>query len=341
MNNNMTSMPTHKSNGSLVWNVLKILLALGLVFFVLSKTDIAELSSTLQNASIFWLIVSGVLFVVLTLLKTLQYYTLMRNELTYAQVLNLIVWQNAVSNFFLAGAGILTYITTTRMEHEMKLSRSVTIFFLTKVGDLTAIWLALGISSRLVWSQIGVLQIPVLVLLGGIGIVLAGFFLTILFRQRFVFALDKILTRLGALKIKLVEKGMSYFRSLATIKQDKILSLFGRLLLYSLIYLIITISWIYANLAIFHLQLNIPAVIFVSVLMQLISYFPISVFGGLGINETSALYFWSFFDVSQDLLAPALIGVRVVFYLFNMIPLIYLPVYSTFLRPKEQVHNEP
>jgi uncharacterized membrane protein YbhN (UPF0104 family) len=340
MNNNMTSTPTHKSNGSLVWNVLKILLALGLVFFVLSKTDVAELSSTLQSASIFWLIVSAVLFVLLTLLKTLQYYTLMRHELTYAQVLNLIVWQNAVSNFFLAGAGILTYITTTRMEHEMKVSRSVTIFFLTKVGDLTAIWLALGISSRLVWSQIGILQIPILILLAGIGIVLAGFFLTILYRQRFVFTLDRILTRLGALKIKLIEKGMSDLRSLATVKQARILNLFGRLLLYSLLYLAITISWMYANLAIFHLQLNIPAVIFVSVLMQLVSYFPISVFGGLGINETSALYFWSFFDVSQDVLAPALIGIRIVFYLFNMIPLIYLPVYSTFLRPKEQVHNE-
>lgn len=336
----MTSVPTHKSNASLAWNVLKILLALGLVFFVLSKTDVAELSSTLQNVSLVWLIISGVLFVFLTLLKTLQYYTLMRNELTYAQVLNLIIWQNAVSNFFLAGAGVLTYITTTRMEHEMKLSRSVTIFFLTKIGDLTAIWLALLISSRLVWSQIGILQIPVLVLLGGIGIALAGFFLTILFRQRFVSTLDNILARMGVLRIKSVEKGISYLRSLAAIKQEKVLNLFGRLLVYSLMYLAITISWIYANLAIFHLQLNILALIFVGVLMQLISYFPVSVFGGLGINETSALYFWSFFDIPQDVLAPALIGVRVVFYLFNMIPLIYLPVYSTFLKPKEQVHNE-
>jgi uncharacterized membrane protein YbhN (UPF0104 family) len=177
-------------------------------------------------------------------------------------------------------------------------------------------------------------------LLGGIGIALAGFFLTILFRQRFVSTLDNILARMGVLKIKSVEKGISYLRSLAAIKQEKVLSLFGRLLLYSLMYLAITISWIYANLAIFHLQLNILALIFVGVLMQLISYFPVSVFGGLGINETSALYFWSFFDIPQDVLAPALIGVRVVFYLFNMIPLIYLPVYSTFLKPKEQVHNE-
>jgi len=336
----MTSTPTRKRDFSFVWNFLKILLALGLVFFVFSKTDLATLSSTLRNASAFWLIISCLLFVLLTLLKALQYYTLMRNDLTYAQVLNLIVWQNAVSNFFLAGAGILTYLTTTRMEHEMKLSRSVLIFFLTKVGDLTAIWLALVISSSLVWSKIHILRIPVIVLVLGMGILITGFFLTALFRQRFVSILDQFLDWVGASKIGLVEKGMSFLRNLANIRQVKVLNLFGRLLLYSLIYLAITISWIYANLAIFHLRLDILAIIFVSALMQLVSYFPVSVFGGLGISETSALYFWSFFDIPQDVLAPALIGIRVVFYLFNLIPLIYLPVYSALLKPKEHAPNE-
>jgi hypothetical protein len=80
----------------------------------------------------------------------------------------------------------------------------------------------------------------------------------------------------------------------------------------------------------------VSAVIFVSVLIQLVSYFPVAVFGGLGIHETSSLYFWSFFDLPQDVLAPALIGIRIVFYLFNLIPLIYLPLYSVFLKPHEQ-----
>ena len=336
----MTSLPGYKSNRSWVWNFLRILLAFGLVFFVFSKTDVAALTTALKNASILWLIISGVLYLWLTLLKALQYYTLLQDELTYAQVLNLIVWQNAVSNFFLSGAGILTYITTTRMEYHLKVSRSVTVFLLTKAGDLTAIWLALVISSILLWSQIQVLQAPVLILIVYIGIIVAGGILTVLFRQRFVSILDKALAWLGISKISLIEKGMSYLRSLVNIKQDKILDRFGKLLFYSVIYLAITIGWIYTNLAIFHLHLNVLAVVFVSALMQLVSYFPVSVSGGLGINETSALYFWSFFSVPQDVLAPALIGSRVIFYLFNMIPLIYLPIYSTFLKPKEQLQNE-
>ncbi len=102
----MTSTPSRKI-GTFVWNLLKIVLALGLLIYVLSRAELASLISVLKNASIFWLIVSGVLYFLLTLLKALQYHVLMQDELTYAQVLNVVVWQNAVSNFFLAGAGIL------------------------------------------------------------------------------------------------------------------------------------------------------------------------------------------------------------------------------------------
>src|SRR5574338_1012387 len=105
----MTSPPDRKINSSLIWNILRILLAFGLVYFVFSKTDIAELTLTLKNASLSWLFIGSGLYLLLTLLKALQYYTLLQEELTYSQVLNLVVWQNAVSNFFVSGAGILTY----------------------------------------------------------------------------------------------------------------------------------------------------------------------------------------------------------------------------------------
>jgi len=332
----MTSMPARKNVASSIWNVLKIVLAVGLVIFVFSKTDLTSFVSTLKNASPFWFIISGVLFFLLTLLKALQYYVLMRNELTYLQVLNVIIWQNAISNFFLAGAGIITYITMARMEHEMKISRSVMIFLLTKVGDLTAIWLALVISSNLVWSQIGVLQIPILILLAAIGVVILLFFFTVLFRQRFVSLLSRILSWLKVSRVKFVEQVVLSLQSLANIEQNKVLSTFSLLLLYSSIYLIVTIGWVYTNLAIFHLRLDILAIVFVGALMQIVSYLPLSVFGGLGITETSALYFWSFFSVSHERLAPALIGIRVIFYLFSLIPLIYLPLYAAYLKPRER-----
>src|ERR1044071_4609655 len=147
----MTSTNNRKSGVSSLWNFLKIILALGLVIYVLSRSEPSKLISALQNASILWLFISGVLYLLLTLFKALQYSVLLRGRLTYPQVLNVTIWQNAVSNFFLAGAGIAAYITMTRLEHEVKVSRSVTIFILTKVGDLIALWVALLLASIFVW----------------------------------------------------------------------------------------------------------------------------------------------------------------------------------------------
>ena len=336
----MTSTTNRKSGLSSLWNFIKIILALGLVLYVLSRSEPSKLILALQNASLFWLLLSGILYLLLTFLKALQYYVLMREKLTYPQVLNVIIWQNAVSNFFLAGAGIAAYITLTRIEHEVKISRSVTTFILTKMGDLIAIWLGLLISIKLVWNRIGVLQTPVVLLILGIGCVILFFFLTILFRQRFVSLVGKILEWLNLSKIRLIEDGMRYIQGLANLEQNKVLTIFGMLLLYSFLYLAVTICLGYANLAIFHVQPPVFAVIFVSILIQLVSYFPVGVFGGLGVTETSALYFWSFFEIPQELLAPALIGIRVIFYLFNLIPLIYLPVYAAFRKPKAQAQNE-
>jgi uncharacterized protein (TIRG00374 family) len=335
----MTSTPSRKGGTTSLWNLIKIVLAVGLVLYVLSKVEFSSLVSTLQNASLFWLVVSGVLYLLLTLLKALQYSVLMRGKLTYPQVLNITIWQNAISNFFLSGAGIAAYITMTRLEHEVKVSRSVTIFLLTKVGDLIALWVALLLSSMLVWSEMRLLQTPTILLIVGIGSVILVFFLTISFRQRFVSVLNSILDRLNISRIKLVENGMGYLKSLAAMEQNKVLSTFGLLTLYSFVYLAVTIACTYTNFLIFGLQLDIFAVIFVSALIQLVSYFPVSVFGGLGITETSALYFWSFFGIPEQTMAPVLIGIRVVFYLLNLIPLIYLPAYSAWIKPREQAQH--
>ena len=335
----MTSTPGRKSGMSSLWDLLKIVLALGLLIYVLSRAELSSLISTLQNASLFWFLASGALYILLTLLKALQYFVLLRGSLTYAEVLHVTIWQNAVSNFFLAGAGIAAYITMTRLEHEVKVSRSVTVFVLTKVGDLIAFWVTLLIATGLVWRDIGPLQTPIIVILLGIGSIILVFFFTILFRQRFVSILSGILEWLRISESRFIKSGMSYLQSLANLEQSRILSTFGLLILYSFLYLAVTVACTYTNLATFRLQPDISAVLFVSVLIQLVSYFPVSVFGGLGVTETSALYFWSFFGFPEPIMAPVLIGIRAMFYLLNLIPLIYLPAYSGWIKPNEQAQH--
>jgi uncharacterized membrane protein YbhN (UPF0104 family) len=73
--------------------------------------------------------------------------------------------------------------------------------------------------------------------------------------------------------------------------------------------------------------------VFANTLMQLVSYLPIQVFGGLGLTESSMLYFLSFFSLPQAELAAVLIGNRLLFYLENLLVLIYLPLHS-LLSPR-------
>lgn len=336
----MTPDNYHKRKTSPVWNALKLILAIGLSVFVLSRTNLAELVETLRSASIFWLVASALLFISVTLLKTLQYYILMRRELSYSQVLNLIIWQNTISNYFLTSAGIVTYITMTRMEHEIKVSRSVTTFLLTKAGDLTAIWVMLLVSTGLLWSQLGVLQTPALILILVIGMVVSAFFLTILLRQRFVALLRVFFDRVGLSGFGFAAQALNYLQGIADVEKNRLLRIFGTLILISFVYLGATLAWSYANLAIFRLYLHPLPFVFVVALIQLVSYIPVTVFGGLGITESSFLYIWDLFNEVPGLLAPALIGTRFVFYLVNLIPLIYLPLYAISRGSKSHQANE-
>lgn len=329
-----------RTRTSPLWNTLKLILAIGLSVFVLSRTNLSELVETLRSASIPWLVVSTLLFVLVTLLKTLQYFVLMRNKLSFSQVLNLIIWQNTISNYFLTSAGIVAYITMTRMDHEIKVSRSVTTFLLTKAGDLTAVWFVLLVSTGLLWHRMGVLQMPALFLILVIGIVVLTFFLAVFLRQSFVNSVKMLADRTGMSRFGLVSRVLMLLQDIADMDQGRVLSVLGKLILCSFAYLAVTLAWSYANLAVFNLFMQPMPFIFVFALIQLISYIPIAVFGGLGITESSALYFWNHFDVPPDVLAPAMIGVRFVFYLVNLIPLIYLPLYAVSHGSKNNQTNE-
>jgi uncharacterized membrane protein YbhN (UPF0104 family) len=329
----MTDIPARK-NSSIIWNLVKILVALTLVGFILSKTDFDHLLLTLQNISVPWLIVSIVAYLALTVLKALQYYVLVGEGVPYLKILNIVIVQNVITNFVTAGAGIASYIASLRVEHGVKVSRSLVMFLLTKIGDLIAIWVFVLVSSFLVWTKVDVLHVPVIVLLTFMGAALAVFFLTVLYRQRFVSLINSVLTWLKLSRISMVVKGMDILISLAETDIARIRRVLRATLIISFIYLAITIGMIYASLMTFNMEMSINAVAFVTVLNQLISYFPIQVFGGLGVYEMSSLYLFGLFTPSHEVLISALIGMRLIIYVRTLVPLLYLPVHTFFLRTK-------
>src|SRR5271157_6518960 len=92
----------------------------------------------------------------------------------------------------------------------------------------------------------------------------------------------------------------------------------------SLIYMTLTMAWTYASLRAFAMIIPASVLIFVNSWIQLISWLPIQVFGGLGVMETSQVYLYGLFGIPAAPMATVSVGLRVILYLFNLISLLYL-----------------
>ena len=331
MKNNASPPPSRQSR---LISILKIIFAVVLIGFVFSNTHLAELKIVLANASIGWAVLTFFLYVLLTLIKAFQYYFLLNEEVTYPQVLNVVVLQNAVSNFLATSAGIASYLTLFHVEYGVKVSRAAVVFLLTKIGDLIAIWILLLVSSWFVWPQVEALHVPVILLLAGMGIVVVILIVAINLRQRFVGFVKGIVDRLGLSRFSIVRKGMDILQTLGDQEQTSVIRKIKMVLTTSSFYLAVSLMWIYSSLRVFNLKIGILPVLFSNALLQVISYLPIQIFGGLGVNEFSTMFLYGLFNIPAAVLSPVLIGSRIMFYLMNLLILLYLPIYSIFFKQK-------
>jgi uncharacterized membrane protein YbhN (UPF0104 family) len=331
MKNNSSPSPSKQSR---LVNILKIIFAVVLIGFVLSNTHLDELKIVLANASIGWAVLTFFLYVLLTLIKAFQYYILLNEEVTFPQVLYVVVFQNAVSNFLATSAGIASYLTLFHVEYGVKVSRAAIVFLLTKVGDLIAIWVLLLVSSWFVWPQVDVLHAPVILLLVGMGIVIIILTMAINLRERFVEFAKAIVDRLGFSHFRIVRTGMEILQTLGDQEQTSVIRKIKMVLITSSFYLAVSLMWIYSSLRVFNLKIGILPIFFSNALLQVISYLPIQIFGGLGVNEFSNLFLYGLFNIPVAVLSPVLIGTRIMFYLMNLLVLLYLPIYSIFIKQK-------
>jgi uncharacterized protein (TIRG00374 family) len=219
-----------------------------------------------------------------------------------------------------------------KAEQNVKLSRSGSVFLLTKFGDLVSIGIYLALSSLLVWNDILPLHWLTLLLLLGIVAGLTLLLITILKREHFVGWTEKILRRLKLTKISLVERGLGALHSLAQGNQTLILKRLRTAVLLSLLYMTATMAFAYSGMRIFDVQVGIWAIIYVSSLMQLVSYVPIQVLGGLGVSEVTAVYLYSMFGVDQGEMSAVMLGLRALFYLMNAAMLLYFPLEALWRR---------
>jgi uncharacterized membrane protein YbhN (UPF0104 family) len=313
-----------------LWTFAKAILAVALIGFTISRTDLHELLSLREHMVWNWLWVYSLLYFSLTLLKAYQYRKLLNLPIPYARMVSIVVLQNGISNIIANSAGIASYLVMLRGEQGVSTGRAALVFVITKIGDLFAIWMVLLVSSTLLWNQLPALHDTIIALELTIGAPLFGFLLVVFLRQRMTNFMRNILERTKLIRISIVSQGMNGLDALVNEKHGSIFEMTVTALVLSMIYFLVTIAWYVAQLRLFSISLGFVPITFVTTILQMIAFLPITILGGLGIIETSSLYLYTLVGVEPVSFAADLIGLRALFYAINLVILLYLPIYSFF-----------
>ena len=317
---------------NIVWNILKILVAAILVWILLSKTDLNQLFALRNRILNSYLIATVVLYVFLTLFKAFKYHLLIRQPTEYPRVLNIVVLQNALSNFLANSAGMASYLALLKIEEKVRMGQSGLVFVITKIGDLFAVWLVMIICSFLLWERIVALHEIVVFIEIVVGLGFVVFLMAIFWRRWFITGLNRLLTRLQLVRFSFVKQVMQTLDAFSEMEQNAVFSTVYFAMGLSILHYLLTLSWMVVSMRVFSLPLETFVIVFVSGILQLFSLVPINVFGGLGVTEVTSLYLYSLFGVNQSEISVVLVGWRILYYLTNLVVLIYLPVYAIFIE---------
>lgn len=309
-----------------VKDLFKIALALALMVFVFSKTDLQSLIVLKDVLSWQWLWISLLLFCFVTITKGLQYWTLLGVQAPFRETLKIVIIQNAVTNFVANTAGIASYMTMFRLEQNVRLRRSGLVFILTKAGDLLAMAFFLALSAFQVWARVELLQETVIILLFGVLGGLLIFWAAVFMRQRFILQFKKFLHWLRMDRIGAVQRLLELLDTLVEQEHKTIIYALLKGTVLSFIYMTLTMAYSYARFQIFHVPADFWVIIFITSIMQFVSVIPIQIFGGLGVSELTLVYLFTLFGVTQVDIPAIVVALRVLFYLFNLVVMIYLPV---------------
>lgn len=316
-----------------IWNLTKFFLAALLIVGLINKIDFSNIKNIL-HVLWFWLVLNLLVLFGMTLIKAWQYQKMIGNSIGYKEVLRVVIWQNAISNFVSTSAGILSYMAMLKTEQNVKLTRSSVAFVITKFGDLVAICIYLGLSTIFVWRKIQSIQWLTILLIVGILFGLTLFLITVLWRERFVEFLASVLGLLRMHRFSLSQRGLEMLRSLAREEQKPIFAMLYTGVSLSFVYMTATMVFAYTRFRIFDVHVELWTILYVTAMMQLVSFIPIQVLGGLGVSEVTSVYLFSLFGFDKGEMSAVMLGLRVLFYLMNTVLLLYLPIDTLFLTKK-------
>jgi uncharacterized membrane protein YbhN (UPF0104 family) len=310
------------------WVILKIFLGLVLFAFVLSKIRSQDVAALAQRISLPWLPVCLFIYIASVWCIAKRYHEIIGQDISFDKIFGIVVIQSVIGSMLANIAGITYYVAMLRGKYQVGLGNGIWSLVAARFFDIL-VWLPFfGVASWLLWSQLAPLHIVIILALVFMSAIVMGIALALTLRQRFLAMLKKILTKLSLDRFPLIQKIIGALESLV---QGSLLKNFRSLILYSLLILINSCALFYCTLKLFGISLDKAPVILMVIITQVLMLLPIHVFGGLGWLDVSHLYLYGLFGFGEHLIAPVIVGGRVVFYAMTLILLLYFPGRNFYL----------
>ncbi len=254
--------------------------------------QITEMGS---HISLGWLGFTLLMFFLMTLLKALQYNFMTGRKVGYFRVLGIVVVQNAFSNFVATTAGVASYVALMGTEKDIRFGRATLSFLIVKMADLIAVLILMVFSLIVSWPAPNSIWRVLLVIVHVIISILFVFFRNYHFPGTDRGFGQEVVLWLKIGHWRFVDQIIALLESLSKQNSSRIIKLLGTSIGISLVYMSVTILWGYGRLRTFSFVADFEIVALIVCILQLASWVPVFVFGGLGISELISVYFYSAF----------------------------------------------
>ena len=317
-----------------IWDGFKIILAIGLLWYAIAQTDLDQIAGLVHQISPVWLTITLILFFMMTLLKALQYNLVTGGKAGYFRVLRIVIAQNAIANFVTTTAGVASYVTMMGAQKDIRFVRATFSFLIVKMADLIAVLILMTLSLIWAWPVPESIKGVLVVICAVILFILLLFFVSIAFRKNVVRFFQQVTYMLKLDRWLPVDQFLGTLVALSEQDSYRIVKLISASTGISLIYISATVLWGYARLRTFSFMVDFGIAALLTCVLQLASWLPVFVFGGLGISESISVYFFRNFGFDPFYAAAVLVGVRVFIYLMNALMLFYVPLERFLINKK-------
>lgn len=318
-----------------LWTGFKILLALVLIVVLFARTSPTEILDVWQRASLVWLLGSFLFFYATFWAMAQRYWLLIGRRIPFSNLLGLVIFQTVLGNLVATSAGAISYVVMLRARYNIRATTGVSSLILSRLGDAVVVWLALLVAVGFVWGQVQSLHWLLVALMLGLGGILLACASVLIWRERLVHLVERILAKTPLAKSAVLHSLVEKASALAQISTAELVQLGLRAAFWSFAIFAINFAFAICNVAMFHVPIGMPQLLFLYVFTLLLGILPIQVFGGLGVYEVSMVFLYGMFGIDAAYITPILLSWRVLFYVMNLLVLVYLPIEGHFKTARD------